>query len=143
MLRLNPQEQADCRHIAEIGSRLAVLLILFRLDRPLAARAVARLAHIHPTTASRYLQQLADNFGFADRQGSRWLITAAVQAFFELVKSALLSRDSAPPSISSFINRTYAKEAKVLTRTGESEYVWELWKRSNKLSLAWITASIC
>jgi hypothetical protein len=39
--------------------------------------------------------------------------------------------------------RTYAKQAETLTREGEYEYVWVLWKRPKKLSLVWITANIC
>ncbi len=82
--------------------------------------------------AKKWVEEHADNHTFKIRD--EWMKRRIVSQFIS--KIGLLM-------IQNYLTRTYAKEAKVLTRTGESEYVWELWKRSNKLSLAWITASIC
>ena len=74
-MRLTHTERQDIDRIVDLGKYTTVLLILFRLYRPVTVADTARLAHINPETARAHLRALAER-QLITRGGDGWILTA-------------------------------------------------------------------
>ncbi len=74
-MKLTPTEEQDCQRIAELGNLLRVLLIMFRLDRPLSTAEVAEAAGLNLETARLHLRELSRQ-GLIAGSAPHWILTA-------------------------------------------------------------------